>query len=69
MKSKKELERASSRDWGGTSVDVAFKSALAEIVTEELIERYRQKFPEDYLELIKNFEIKKDKAPSTQLLR
>lgn len=60
MKSKKELELASSGDWGGTSVDVAFKSALAdlEIVTEELIERYRQKFPEDYLELIKNFEIK-----------
>lgn len=59
MKSKKELERASSGDWGGTSVDVAFKSALAEIVTEELIERYRQKFPEDYLKLIMNFEIKK----------
>lgn len=55
----KELERASGGDWGGTSVDVAFKNALAEIVTEEMIERYRQKYPEDYLELTKSFEIKK----------
>lgn len=55
----KELERASGGHWGGTSVDVAFKNALAEIVTKEMIETYRQKFPEDYLELIKNFEIKK----------
>lgn len=55
----KELEPASGGDWGGTSVDMAFKNALAEIVTEEMIERYRQKYPEDYLKLIYNFEIKK----------
>lgn len=55
----KELERASGGDWGGTSVDVAFKNALAEIVTEEMIETYRQKFPKDYLKLIENFEIEK----------
>eukprot|EP00105_Crassostrea_gigas_P026536 XP_011447532.1 PREDICTED: heat shock 70 kDa protein 12A isoform X1 [Crassostrea gigas] len=58
----KELDRASGGDWGGTSVDMAFKSALAEIVTEGMIEGYCQKYTGDYIELFRDFEIKKRKC-------
>nr|XP_034311557.1 heat shock 70 kDa protein 12A [Crassostrea gigas] len=58
----KELDRASGGDWGGTSVDMAFKSALAEIVTEGMIEGYCHKFTGDYIELFRDFEIKKRKC-------
>lgn len=52
----KELERASGGDWGGTSVDNAFKNTLAEIVTEEMLASYRYKYPSDYIELFMSFE-------------
>lgn len=55
----KELELASCGDWGGTSVDMAFRRALAEITTEEMIESYRQKNPDDYHDLFREFEMKK----------
>lgn len=55
----KEVERASGGYWGGISVERAFKSALAEIVTEKMIERYSQKYPDEYLDLFRDFERKK----------
>lgn len=55
----KELDRANGGDWGGTSVDNAFKQALAEIVTEEMMQSYCQEYPSDYLDLFREFEIKK----------
>lgn len=58
----KLLDRASGGDWSGTSVDIAFESALAEIVTEGVIEGYRQKYTRDYIELFRDFEIKKRKC-------
>lgn len=58
----KELDRASGGDWGGTSVDMAFKSTLAEIVTEGVIEGYCHKYTGDYIELFRDFEIKKRKC-------
>lgn len=51
-----ELERASGGDWGGISVDNAFKNTLAEIVTEELLASYNYKHPSDYIELFMSFE-------------
>lgn len=51
-----ELERASGGDWGGTSVDNAFKNTLAEIVTEEVLASYSYKHPSDYIELFMSFE-------------
>lgn len=56
-----ELERASGGDWGGISVDTAFKRALVEITTEEMIENYSHKYPSDFLELFRNFENMKHK--------
>ena len=58
----KELDRASGGDWGGTSVDMAFKDALAEIVTEGMIEGYCHKHTGDYISLFRDFEIKKRKC-------
>ena len=58
----KELDCASGGNWGGTSVDMAFKQALAEVVTEEMIEGYCHKYTGDYIELLRDFEIKKRKC-------
>lgn len=55
----KELVRVSCGDCGGSSVNKAFESALAEIVTEEMLESYSKNYPIDYLDLFKDFESKK----------
>lgn len=55
----KELNRSSDGEWGGSSVDTAFKSVLAEIATKEMIENYSRKYPYDYLSLFEDFENKK----------
>lgn len=52
----KELVRVSCGDCGGSSVNKAFESALAEIVTEEMLESYSKNYPIDYLDLFKDFE-------------
>lgn len=52
----RELARASGGKWGGISVDMTFKSVLAEITTEKMIENYSYKYPSDYLELFTQFE-------------
>jgi hypothetical protein len=57
----KELDRASGGDWGGVSVDMAFKDALIEIVTEGMMEGYCHKFTGDYIAMFRDFEIKKRK--------
>lgn len=53
------VEKASHGDLGGTSVNRTFERALAEIVTEEMIEGYRNEFTKDYNELFREFENKK----------
>lgn len=55
----KELARASGGDWGGISVDAAFEEALMEIVGKDLMDTFRQHHTVDYLELFRNFELKK----------
>ncbi|XP_048728151.2 heat shock 70 kDa protein 12B-like isoform X2 [Ostrea edulis] len=57
----KELDRASGGDWGGVSVDMAFKDALMEIVTKGMMEGYCHKFTADYIAMFRDFEIKKRK--------
>lgn len=63
----KELDRLSDENWGGTSVDMAFKRALAEIATEEMIENYSKKYPDDYLSLFRDFENKKRSCQKGQV--
>nr|XP_034311452.1 heat shock 70 kDa protein 12A-like [Crassostrea gigas] len=55
----KELHRSSDGELGGSSVDTAFKRALAEITTKEMIENYSRKYLDDYLNMFEDFEIKK----------
>lgn len=55
----KELIQSSYEELGGSSVDKAFKGVLTEIVTEEMLERYSKKYPDDYLSLFRDFENKK----------
>lgn len=52
----KELDRLTNGEWGGSSVDTAFKSVLGEIATKEMIENYSRKYPDDYLSLFEDFE-------------
>lgn len=55
----KELARASGGDWGGISVDAAFEEGLMEIVGKSLMDTFRKHHTVDYLELFRNFELKK----------
>lgn len=54
-----ELDRSSCGHWGGSCVYKAFKSVLAEIVTEEMIKKYKHKHIADYMRLFNEFERRK----------
>ncbi|XP_062593076.1 heat shock 70 kDa protein 12A-like [Saccostrea cucullata] len=58
----RELAKASGGDWGGINVDNAFKAALVHIVGETLMEEFRHECTADYIELFRDFEIKKRKT-------
>ena len=55
----KELHKANGGNWGGTKVDSSFRSLLASIVGEDVIEAFTTDHKYDYLELLRDFEIKK----------
>ncbi|XP_052761126.1 heat shock 70 kDa protein 12A-like [Mya arenaria] len=55
----KELLQASGGAWGGTKVDDAFLELFNKIAGVNIIERLKSENMEDYLELIRNFEVKK----------
>lgn len=57
----KELEKASGGDWGGNYVDMTFKSFLMEVVGEQYMEAYCLSHTADYIELFRDFEMKKRK--------
>ncbi|WAR14042.1 HS12A-like protein [Mya arenaria] len=68
----KELSMASGGPWGGTKVDDAFLALFNKITGVDIIERLKREYMEDYIELVRNFEMKKrditDK-PGTTLIR
>lgn len=55
----KELEKASGGDWGGTSVDNDYKKKLMEVVGDDFMEDFRLKYTGEYIELFRDFEMKK----------
>lgn len=55
----RELHKASGGDWGGTKVDNAFEHFLGELVGKEVVSKFKDSHMEDYIELFRNFEIKK----------
>ena len=54
-----ELSKASGGDWGGVMVDRTFKTMLTDIVGEEFLEKYCKQYTAEYIELFKDFEVKK----------
>ncbi|XP_052788875.1 heat shock 70 kDa protein 12A-like isoform X2 [Mya arenaria] len=61
----KELHKASGGAWGGTKVDEAFMNFLGQLAGPDVIERFKDVNMEDYIDLLRDFEIKKrDIAPS-----
>lgn len=55
----KELHKANGGDWGGTKVDESFKSLLADIVGNDVMEAFGSIHKYDFLEFLTDFEVKK----------
>eukprot|EP00105_Crassostrea_gigas_P037535 XP_019921683.1 PREDICTED: heat shock 70 kDa protein 12A-like [Crassostrea gigas] len=55
----KELHKANGGDWGGTKVDALFTCLLADIVGKEVMETFRSIHKYDFINLLRNFEVKK----------
>ncbi|KAL5012752.1 hypothetical protein ScPMuIL_011303 [Solemya velum] len=55
----RELHQASGGPWGGTMVDDEFKKLLISIFGSPSLITFQQEYMEDYLELLREFELKK----------
>ncbi|KAH3833377.1 heat shock 70 kDa protein 12A-like isoform X2 [Dreissena polymorpha] len=55
----KELNHASGGAWGGTRVDAAFEEFLQKIVGKDVFEQFKSTYVEDWVELQRQFELKK----------
>lgn len=55
----KELHKANGGDWGGTKVDESFRSLLADIVGNDVMEAFGSIHKYDFLEFLTDFEVKK----------
>eukprot|EP00477_Mikrocytos_mackini_P003345 GAHX01004243.1.p1 GENE.GAHX01004243.1~~GAHX01004243.1.p1 ORF type:complete len:607 (-),score=102.75 GAHX01004243.1:180-2000(-) len=61
-----ELSRASGGDWGGVMVDRNFKQMLVDIVGEDFMKEYCHSNTADYIDLFRDFEIKKREKSETE---
>ncbi|XP_060566321.1 heat shock 70 kDa protein 12A-like [Ruditapes philippinarum] len=61
----KEIKQATGGDWGGTKVDQAFENFLSEITGEGVMDSFKNKAMEDYLDLMRCFEVKKREIKAT----
>lgn len=55
----RELHKASGGAWGGTRVDDAFEYLLGRILGQKVIKEFKEQHMDDYIELFRDFEIKK----------
>ncbi|XP_045181401.2 heat shock 70 kDa protein 12A-like [Mercenaria mercenaria] len=55
----KEIYKANGGDWGGTNVDQAFEEFLSEITGTGVMDSFKEKIIEEYLDLMRGFEVKK----------
>ncbi|XP_045204275.2 heat shock 70 kDa protein 12A-like [Mercenaria mercenaria] len=61
----RELHKASGGAWGGTKVDDAFENFLTVVIGKKAVENFKQHHMEDYIDIFRDFEIKKrETAPS-----
>ncbi|XP_053374853.1 heat shock 70 kDa protein 12A-like [Mercenaria mercenaria] len=64
----KELHKASGGAWGGTKVDQAYEEFLTSFVGSEVIMKFKNKHMDDYIEVFRDFEIKKRQiSPTNQV--
>lgn len=54
-----EVITARTGPWGGKSVDDQFEKFLSEMVEEKVWENFKRKHTDDYLRIMRNFEINK----------
>ncbi|XP_052279264.1 heat shock 70 kDa protein 12B-like isoform X2 [Dreissena polymorpha] len=55
----KELHKANGGPWGGTTVDEAFLDFLSEILGADVLEAFRDRHRDDYIDLLREFETRK----------
>ena len=55
----KQIYMANGGDWGGVKVDQAFDEYMLDIVGMETMDRFRNEDKADYLNLCREFEVKK----------
>ncbi|WAR27206.1 HS12A-like protein [Mya arenaria] len=57
--SMKNIYKASGGDWGGTKVDDAYVKFVADIIGKDTIEEFKRSHMDDYVYMIRDFEMKK----------
>ncbi|XP_053376188.1 heat shock 70 kDa protein 12A-like [Mercenaria mercenaria] len=63
----KELHKASGGAWGGIQVDKAYEAFISSIIGRHVILQFKKRHMDDYIEIFREFEIKKRKiSPSKQ---
>lgn len=62
----KELHKANGGDWGGTKVDASFLSLLNDMVGNDVMETFSLIHKYDFLEFLREFEVKKRTITSKQ---
>ncbi|XP_052792382.1 heat shock 70 kDa protein 12B-like [Mya arenaria] len=55
----RELYKANGGPWGGTRIDEAFITFLTDITGTEVMEKFKSDHRDDYLDLLRDFEVKK----------
>ncbi|XP_033744268.1 heat shock 70 kDa protein 12B-like [Pecten maximus] len=55
----REVCAASGGDWGGTKVDEQFENLLKNVFGQDVFETFRRENIDDFLEILRNFEVKK----------
>ncbi|XP_053399341.1 heat shock 70 kDa protein 12A-like isoform X3 [Mercenaria mercenaria] len=55
----RELHNASGGAWGGTEVDKAYEQFIASIAGKDTFQVFKEKHMDDYIDLLKTFEVKK----------
>ena len=58
-KTLRELHKANGGNWGGTTIDSAFEEFLSDVVTQGVVNRFKHEHHADYVDLCRDFEIKK----------
>ncbi|XP_035673083.1 heat shock 70 kDa protein 12B-like [Branchiostoma floridae] len=61
-----EIYRATGGAWGGSKVDQELEVKLKDIFGENVVNRYKNSYPSDWLEIIGDFEMKKRSERSIQ---